>query len=394
MVEKMKNDRLTNIDFVRGLAAISVFLCHISCLFLPGLYFANSYSNVFENVWRDSPLNCLTNGDLAVQFFFIISGFLITKKMFELEKKETTFRFEKYLLTKIFVFLKIVIIGLTFAFALSPLIIFLRNKNLESSYSLTLLSDYFNSGTSFKTYLFDFINVFKNGSSYLDSPLWTIKHELIGAIFMTLLSYYSSKSNSCLFHKIILYSVFCVLSLFVDYYICSFLFGGIIYLIVQTFEDDNRYSTIISKVLNNKIVIILLLIIGFYFAAINTIPLTGIYKWLQPIQKGSQIIRAFGLSIILLYFLRLSFKPSDKNIFVRLGGISVYIYILHWPIICSMGLLLYNLLVDEINYYLVVMIASFSSLIVTILFSFVLYKIKIFVNKLFFSIGKKKKDNY
>ena len=74
--------RVKWLDALRGAATIGVILCHWVCIFYPGLYFAAKSTSFFEDVWRGSPLNIITNGDIGVQFFFVCSGLLITKYMY------------------------------------------------------------------------------------------------------------------------------------------------------------------------------------------------------------------------------------------------------------------------------------------------------------------------
>ena len=68
-MEKNKINRIGYIDSMRGLCAIGVLLCHWACVFSPGLYFPDKATSLFDVVWRGSPLNVITNGDIGVQFF-------------------------------------------------------------------------------------------------------------------------------------------------------------------------------------------------------------------------------------------------------------------------------------------------------------------------------------
>ncbi len=82
MMEKNNSKRIGYIDSMRGLCAIGVLLCHWSCVFAPGLYFHDKAASLFDFIWRGSPLNVITNGDIGVQFFFVCSSLLITQQIY------------------------------------------------------------------------------------------------------------------------------------------------------------------------------------------------------------------------------------------------------------------------------------------------------------------------
>lgn len=74
--------RLGYIDGIRGIASIMVVFCHLSCAFMPWYYKTTPESTVFSKFFLASPLNALTNGHTAVNIFFVLSGFLIARKMY------------------------------------------------------------------------------------------------------------------------------------------------------------------------------------------------------------------------------------------------------------------------------------------------------------------------
>lgn len=55
---------------LRLLAALLVILCHLSCSFLPELYFQDRSTGAFSDLWLKGPLNAVTNGWATVDFFF------------------------------------------------------------------------------------------------------------------------------------------------------------------------------------------------------------------------------------------------------------------------------------------------------------------------------------
>lgn len=71
-------NRFEQLDSLRGLAALSVVVCHCSNL-VPGIY-----QNSQEYWWLTStPLNALRAGGSAVIFFFVLSGFVLALPFFK-----------------------------------------------------------------------------------------------------------------------------------------------------------------------------------------------------------------------------------------------------------------------------------------------------------------------
>ena len=77
-MERAKDkQRVAYIDALRGVSCFFVILNHVSCCFLPGLMWYKYADSDFSRLWLGSPLNSITGGNTAVQFFFVISGYLI-----------------------------------------------------------------------------------------------------------------------------------------------------------------------------------------------------------------------------------------------------------------------------------------------------------------------------
>ena len=56
-----KTGRIVYLDGFRGISSVLVILCHLSCVFLPGLYFLEKADSQFEVLWLNTPLNVITN---------------------------------------------------------------------------------------------------------------------------------------------------------------------------------------------------------------------------------------------------------------------------------------------------------------------------------------------
>lgn len=76
----MNSARVTQLDGLRGMAALAVVVCHALSTF-PGIgsVFSNRFSglNSLESWLVYSPLHVLWNGNAAVHIFFVLSGFVL-----------------------------------------------------------------------------------------------------------------------------------------------------------------------------------------------------------------------------------------------------------------------------------------------------------------------------
>lgn len=69
--------RLTQLEAVRGIASLVVVLHHFALGFAPGIRLR------FPDGIAGTPLFCLVNGSAAVTLFFVLSGFVLTRRYFD-----------------------------------------------------------------------------------------------------------------------------------------------------------------------------------------------------------------------------------------------------------------------------------------------------------------------
>ena len=76
----MAGQRLGHLDGVRGAAAFSVFLCHFIQTFLPHIYYTDRAEShgLWEGEFATSPFNIVVNGNFAVCLFFVLSGYVLS----------------------------------------------------------------------------------------------------------------------------------------------------------------------------------------------------------------------------------------------------------------------------------------------------------------------------
>src|SRR5215210_4811056 len=82
----MEPQKLVELEAARGVAAVVVLVHHVLIAFFPrfhGLRFPDETVSMYG-----TPLFALINGSAAVVVFFVLSGFVLTKEIFE--KRSTT----------------------------------------------------------------------------------------------------------------------------------------------------------------------------------------------------------------------------------------------------------------------------------------------------------------
>ena len=360
--------RIGYLDSIRGIASVLVIWCHLACVFIPGLYFFEKANTPFEKTWLLTPLNVLTNGDAAVQCFFVLSGYLITRKIY-LSKKAKRTPLSEY--RKL---LRVVIPGILLAVLLMVTGLMFHLQAADKNPMLDFVKDYNNFTPTVKSFIYDIFGRSFIDKSIYNGPFWTIKYEFFGALMVTLCALYCSDKKES--SKYIYIFVGIILLAFVKPYYVSFIAGAYAYDCIEKEQEDSSIIGRITKLfLNNRVLRMVMLLAGIYLFCVN-MTVNGIWKPIQCIpwiKEYPEMLRAVGIALLIMVVVKsmllqklLSFRPL-----IWLGRISAYTYAFHWPIILSVGCGVYLLLSDYLNYYVVVLIASAAVFIITLLLAYI-----------------------
>ena len=187
---EIRTGRIGYLDSIRGLASVLVIWCHLACVFIPGLYFFEKANTTFEKIWLLTPLNVLTNGDAAVQCFFVLSGYLITRKIYLSTKAKRTPLSEYRKL------LRVVIPGILFAVLLMVTGLMFHLQAADKNPLLDFVKDYNNFTPTLKSVIYDIFGRSFIYKSIYNGPFWTIKYEFFGAMIVTLCALYCADKKS------------------------------------------------------------------------------------------------------------------------------------------------------------------------------------------------------
>lgn len=368
---KIIEDRLSWIDGLKGIFSILVVFCHLALAFAPGLWDIAKAETDLQRIWVNTPLNVITNGNTAVQFFFFASGLLIARNV--CLKQENKPLYKKY--TSLF---HVTIPAILFSWILMKLGLMFHLDAVALNTKLEGLEEFNNFIPSFAKCLFEiFVGVFIDESSYV-GPLWTIRYEILGSIITYPLAHYIYSNKQ---RGIYTYAFVAVLLIRVKYDLVAFMLGAAIWDLMAYKDNGDILSNVVSYIEKHWIIKFSIFVIGFYLACCN-MQLSGMYAIFSTIGYGT-IIRAIGIALCVFV---LFISPKMQNILamkplVKLGEISAYIYAFHWQIILSVGCALFLMLYKRISYDESVIICSIVCIIMTILVAYLYRTCQKFVKR-------------
>lgn len=317
----MNKKRYVQLDALRGLAAISVFLSHYI-----------GFINIPE--WLEfiskTPLHIFWDGGAAVAFFFVLSGFCLALPYIGGDecKEISYFRF---LIRRIF--------RLYPAYWFALILCILCKQNYVCPYGGEISAWCTNfwswDDLSTKTYLEIISLIAPNYSAdLLDPPSWSLRVEMRMAFALPVVFWISRHSNKFLETFIILLC-FCstIYATKTDLYVYP-VYGALFYFGVIIAKYRVRIMHYVNKMSLKWSVGMCALGIMLYeikFLGINMVD----YKYLYPIIEWiSYIITGIGSSILII----VSFRKPVENVFsnkfgIFLGEISYSFYLVHFPII-------------------------------------------------------------
>lgn len=332
--------KLSYLEGMRALMALNVILCHFVCVYYPQMYFKGEEYSGALSMFATTPLSALVNGNIAVAFFFALTGFLVGRSVFlkgdgiKVLPGKAGNRYLRLLPT--------VAIATLFTFLTMKMGIqnhlSITNENVNIKY----LSGFCNFDATVGSLLLNiFFEPFVRTSSYI-GPFWTIKYEFWGYIMVLAVATLLKKTK---WRRLIYIVIVGALGLIVrDSYLCIFIFG----LLVADLEYNTKptvCSKLYSKLLRSKAFVTVCFFVATYFACCPMYRDTKLYSfWFKIPALSPALFRGFGMALFVWVSLKsqciqrvLSFKPL-----VFLGEMSFETYAIHWPLMltCETGIFL------------------------------------------------------
>jgi len=346
----MLKNKLFELEALRGIASIVVFIWHFLIAFYPEItgYYDNN-SGLMGN-----PFFAMINGSAAVVFFFVLSGFVLTYKYFI-----TNYNF--YLINSIFKrYFRLVLpifLSIMLSYLLFSMNFYYYTGASEITHSKWLGTFAYSQSSGDFTPSFNeafmqgmFFCLFK-GETYYNNNLWSMKIEYIGSIISLCISpiILHSKKIGLVLLSALFFTIFYFSN---TYYIC-FLSGTLI-----AYWYSRKKELQISKFTSSVILIISFILMGFFKPV-------HFYNFLKNpfFSYNNMRICLYTFASILIIVLFLTEIPFKKyftgKIGIFLGNISFPLYLLHTIIICSYSSYIYIVLYNQIGQKLELLLITF-----------------------------------
>ena len=313
--------RNISLDGLRGLAAIAVLLLHCMLSFFPQTRDAtNNAAKILYFIY---------NGHASVFIFFVLSGFVLTRGFFLIGDAKIIYKSAIKRLPRL---MGPALVTVLFSYLLFVLQLY-RYREVGEIVGSQWLYNFSNShGQNFQPKLADAIlegafYTFVRGDRYYDSSLWTMKIEFIGSFVVFSLALLSSIKNN---NYIFLMFVFLATSVIINQ---DYTYMGLIAGITLSKFLPETYS--IPSVL--KIILVLIAIYFMNFIGKDV----RYFEWMYNLvgEKRGYFYIISGMILIAIFYNLdiINRNPSVLKFFSFLGELSFPLYLIHIPIVYSLG---------------------------------------------------------
>jgi len=348
ITDKKTEQRIPHLDGLRGFLALTIFVYHFIYCFSP--YFITGGVSIEQllsgrttiySVFAFTPLNLLYNSGLAVDFFFVLSGYVLSftyflKQDLQIIQQNTIKRYFRLAIPVLALCLLVWICHRLNLIYRDPI----PRNDFNSGWLQGLMPDYL----SFLEVLrFSLLNVFGGDSRYC-SVLWTMHIELVGSllVFVVLLTTHKISSKR---KKLTVFILFFIINVFWNDILYSSFILGMIICFLQI--NSKKYLAVAGSAYTK----IFLLLTGLYLASFpfikdGTILNKTIYgiifiKNIANLQEHYYILASCLLLMLILNSEKIKYFFSSKP-FTFLGKISFGLYLIHLPLIFVISTRIYR----------------------------------------------------
>lgn len=362
-------EKIGYLDGLRGIAAIAVVFSHTFSTLLPAMILGTgmaSHLGGLENIFATTPLNLFYNGNFAVCIFFVLSGYVLTRKYFKTKDPEVIISGAARRYVRLFIPVCFVVMLSFTLYSLGSFHYYLDAVNISAGGN-------YNGHWDFKPDIFDAFKqaawdiFFVGGDTYYDPVLWTMTTELFGSmlVFALCLLFGSLKNRWIAYLIASLY--------FFDSYYLAFIIGMSL---ADTFKDGMPNGKT-----NNKILLAVLLLVGLLFGSYPVIgaPANSIYSnilGMVSVKTPFMTYHIIGASAVLYVLLCSTWLQATLSSRIPdfLGKISYPVYLVHFLVISSLTSALFIMLYRHIGYGLAVVVAFAGSMLVIIPAGYFIYR--------------------
>lgn len=360
--------KITYLDGLRGVAAVNVMVMHFFVALAPAMVYGSempSHFGKFDLLFSSTPLGLIGAGNFSVCIFFVLSGYVLTRKYFETKDNGVIISSAVRRYLRLFVPV----------FAAVMLSYLLASAGLYRYYLETMVVS---AGSNYRGY-WDFTpglvsavkeavwdSFFVGGKTPYDPVLWTMNIEFFGSmlVFAMALLFGSLRSRWTFYLASAV--------LFLNSYYLAFIIG-------MTFADTSNSKMPIFNT-DNKILLSIILVSGLFLGSYPLSPVTtdSLYAFLNTgFFKTPEVtyhIIGSGMIMYVLLNSRGLQAVFSSPVPVFLGKISYSLYLVHFLVISSLTCALFLALYPVLPYGTAFFISCFLSLFLIVPLSYLFYK--------------------
>lgn len=327
----MKSERINWLDVVKFIACLGVMSSHFLYTFLTGsIYGKMAASSMVQTLV--SLFSVPLNGNFWVFVFCILSGFLLRRKKingaYELLKNIFIryLRFAKpFAVTAVVIFL----LDISFGFVTQEMSVVLENKWLQEFYTHDIS-------------LYDYICFVLAFDSGINGPVWMIKALFLGNCLVYVLNYLWGRFNALRSISDIWYTIFILLVSSLGIYL-SFSFDAMAIYVIACLMGAVCPLGPKGIFISSGIAGILLLVWVVSFTCQSVLISDSVsFFYITPHWNFFYAL----CFVLLINNLVTGFDSCIADLSKTLGKLSFPIYLFHWPLFCSAGLILFDFLLN------------------------------------------------
>ena len=344
----MKQTQLEYINGLKGIGAGIVYLCHFVFAFYYGMYSLEAADchlpGNLDILIGQSPLNTLFSGNFAVRLFLVMSGYVLCLGYFKTRDKKrlVTSACKRYIRLLPPILVSNVLI------CLLMLLGAFRNVTVSELTGSPWLAGFNRCEANFLDAVLEAVfGCFFVGTNQFNGVLWTIPFLFLGALLVYGVAWLIGDKK----WRYVVYAVIGIAVLLTDY--AGIFFGFVLCDVTHT-QDK-----LVNWVKKQKWLLWIVFALGLYLSSYPSAGthLDGTIYGIIPIVM---VVPFHLMGALLLVAAVVCLEPLQKFFgwkpFVKLGDISYSLYLVHFPVIATLGCFLFELLYGKMSYHLAVLL--------------------------------------
>ncbi len=368
-----RNERLGQLESLRGIAAFIVFAGHFVLAFAPRRHGLISGA-VPGGSLMEVPLFFFINGTASVTLFFVLSGFVLSYKGFKGSGvSAATSAIMRW--PRLF---PVALVSCVVSYLCYKLGFFYYKEAFDITHS-EWMGEFGNAPQKFSVDT-TFLDVVLQGSfytffrssmdSWMNSSLWTMHIEMLGSFVV--FGLVAVVKDSGVLEALLVFLTASVLAFFGNPYLPLFVFGSCL-----AYFHAKRQFSLVSMGGWGLAVFVVFLVVSFGYMDRGK----GFYKLAGGLGVGEFYFRIFVHGVASLLLIHFSLLDSRVSKFLLwpplgfLGRVSFPLYVLHVPLIFSVGAWAFVVIAAAEGYVMAVVGCFFSTLLLLLPLSYLLSRL-------------------